>query len=80
MQCDNDFPHKIHPQFWSSPLKHGDIIFPLPPTPGWAGLSKMPIITQNSQPICNYAADNDLPSASTVGLILLTNMPDGANW
>lgn len=52
------------------------------PTPGWAGgyMSKMPIITQNSQPIGNYAADNDLPSASTAGLILLTNMPDGANW
>lgn len=75
---------KSNPRARSSPLRRGDIVFPLLSAAGWAGacMPKMPIITQSSQPICNYVvfADNDLPSASTAELILSINMPDGCNW
>ncbi len=83
VSVDND-SQKSNLRVCSSSLERRDIVFPLLSALGWPGvcMPKMPIIAQSSQPICNYVvfADNDLPSASTVELVLFINMPDGDNW
>lgn len=84
MSVDND--SETSQSSFSSPLQHWDIVFPplcylLLAGPGCA-CPRCLSLPKAASPICNYVvlADNDLPSASTVELILFINMPDGDNW